>query len=112
MDIQQILPLIKGKLLTEGSDTSRSISSGYACDLLSWVMARGKKDMAWVTVQTHLNVIAIASLHEMSCVIMPENIKMEENSLKKAKEEGIAVISSPLSAYALCGILYQQGIPA
>ena len=112
MNIQRLLPLIQGQLLTDESNTGRTISSGYVCDLLSWVMARGKQDMAWITVQTHLNVIAIAALHEMSCVILPEGINMEESSLLKAGEEGIAVISSPLSAYALCGILNQQGIPA
>ncbi len=112
MNTQQMLPLIQGKVLTGDSDLDRSISSVYVCDLLSWVMARGKQDMAWITVQTHLNVIAIAALHEMSCVILPENIQMEESSVHKAQEEGIAVISSPLSAYELCGILAQQGIPA
>lgn len=112
MNIQQLLPLIQGKILTQDSDLDRSISSSYVCDLLSWVMARGKQDMAWITVQTHLNVIAIAALHEMSCVILPENIQMEESSVHKAQEEGIAVISSPLSAYELCGILAQKGIPA
>ncbi len=112
MNIQQMMPLIQGKMLTLDSDLDRSISSAYVCDLLSWVMARGKQDMAWITVQTHLNVIAIAALHEMSCVILPENIQMEESSVHKAQEEGIAVISSPLSAFELCGILAQQGIPA
>lgn len=112
MNLQEILPLIEGKLLTDKADASQSISSAYVCDLLSWVMAKGKEGMAWITVQTHLNVIAIAALHGMCCVMLPENIQMEESSLKKAREEGIAVISSPLSAYALCGILAKQGIPA
>ena len=112
MNLQEILPLIEGKLLTEKAETNQSISSAYVCDLLSWVMSKGKQGMAWITVQTHLNVIAIAALHHMSCVILPENIQMEESSIKKAQEEGIAVISSPLSSYALCGILAKQGIPA
>ena len=112
MTIKDLLPRIEGTLLTEGSDLSRDISTGYACDLLSWVMAKGKPGMAWVTVQLHLNVIAVAALHEMSCVILPEELKMEESALLKAREEGIAVISSPLSAYALCARMAEAGIPA
>ncbi len=61
----------------------------------SWVMARGQAGMAWVTVQTHMNVVAVASLHEMACVIMPDSIRMEEALLNKAVEEGISVLSSP-----------------
>ena len=50
MTIRDLMPQIGGELLTEGSDVSKDISSGYACDLLSWVMARGLPGMAWVTV--------------------------------------------------------------
>lgn len=64
------------------------MSCGYTCDLLSWVMAHGKQGMAWITVQTHMNVIAVASLMEMAAVIIPEGIQMEEPSLEKAREEG------------------------
>lgn len=112
MTINKLLPVIKGELLTPGSDLSREVSSGYACDLLSWVMAKGDQGMAWVTVQLHLNVIAVAALHEMSCVILPEGLRMEEACLQKAQEEGIALISSPLSAYALCAAMAGAGIPA
>ncbi len=112
MTIRDLMPLIGGELLTEGSDVSKDISSGYACDLLSWVMARGLPGMAWVTVQLHLNVVAVAALHEMACVILPEELRMEDSALEKAREEGIAVISSKLSAYALCARMAEAGIPA
>ena len=112
MIIKELLPLIEGTLLTEESSLSRGVTCGYACDLLSWVMAKGQPGMAWVTVQLHLNVIAVASLHEMSCVILPEELRMEEPALARAQEEGIAVISSKLSAYALCARMAEAGIPA
>ncbi len=110
MTTAELLPLIEGEALAEGS--VREISCGYVCDLLSWVMARGQPGMAWVTVQLHLNVIAVASLHEMSCVILPEGLRMEEAALQKAREEGITVISSPLSAYGICAKMAGAGIPA
>ena len=112
MTIQELLPHIEGELLSPGIDPQRPVSCGYACDLLSWVMAHGKRDMAWITVQTHLNVIAVASLAEMSCVILPENIRMEEGPLMKARQEGIAVITSRLCAYELCARMSQLGIRA
>ena len=75
-------------------------------------MARGEEGMAWVTVQTHLNVIAVASLHEMACVILPDGLRMEEAVLHKAKEEGIAVLSSAHSAYTIIGRLSASGLKA
>jgi len=112
MTINELLPHIEGELLSQGIDPQRPVSCGYACDLLSWVMAHGKRDMAWITVQTHLNVIAVASLAEMSCVILPEDIRMEAVPLMKARQEGIAVITSRLSAYELCAAMAQLGIRA
>ena len=110
MTIKDLLGRIEGKLLTEDSDLSREISTGYACDLLSWVMARGQPGMAWVTVQTHMNVIAVAVLMEMACVILPEDIELEDASMKKASAEGLCVLKSPKTAYEICGLLMKAGI--
>lgn len=111
MNISQLTKLVSGRMLTTGVE-EKDVACGYTCDLLSWVMAKGRQGCAWVTVQTHLNVIAVASLHDMACVICPEGIEMEPASVKKAEEEGVAVISSPLTAYAICGLMSGAGIPA
>ena len=75
-------------------------------------MAHGDEGMAWVTVQTHMNVVAVAVLADMACVVLPEGIRMEPESLKKAVDEGLAVLSSPLTAYEICGKMAEQGVPA
>ena len=88
-----------------------AVSGAYAGDLLSWVMAHGAAGMAWVTVQTHMNVIAVASLMEMAAVIIPENIEMEGPSIEKAKDEGISVLQTSLTAYEICARLAEAGLP-
>ncbi len=112
MNIQQLMSTIEAVELTQGMVLSRQVQSGYVCDLLSWVMARGDAGSAWITVQTHMNVVAVASLHDMACIILPENITMEEEPLNKAMEENIPVLSTPLSAYDICGRMAQAGIPS
>ena len=59
MDIQGLIDLTNAKLLTPNADLAREVQCGYNCDLLSWVMAHGKNGMAWITVQTHMNVVAV-----------------------------------------------------
>ena len=59
-----------------------------------------------------MNVIAVASLHDMSCVIIPEGIRMEDDVVEKADEEGICVLSSSLTAFDICGRLAAAGIGA
>ena len=98
------------KTLNSKIEEDREISDAYVCDLLSWVMANGKADMAWVTVQTHLNVVAVASLHDFACIIVPEDIEVPEATVAKAEEENIAVFSTGKSAYQICCELFSLGI--
>ena len=112
MNISELQALIEATLLTPETDENKPVTCGYACDLLSWVMAHGEQGMAWVTVQTHMNVVAVAVLADMACVILPENIQMERESLDKASKEGMTILSSPLTAYAICGRMAKAGIPA
>ncbi len=110
MTIQQLLEMIGGTLETKNVGTDREISCGYACDLLSWVMARGREGMAWVTVQAHMNAVAVAVLAEMSCVIAAEGVRFDAASIAKAEEEGLALISTDMSAYQVAGLLYERGV--
>lgn len=112
MNVTELIPLIEAEYMTPTVPTDKEVTCGYTCDLLSWVMAHGDEGMAWVTVQTHMNVVAVAMLSEMACVILPENIDMDQDSLEKAVEEGLCVLKSPLSAYAICGKMAAAGIPA
>ena len=70
MTVKELAELIEGTDMTPEASKETPVSCGYTCDLLSWVMAHGTAGMAWVTVQTHMNVIAVASLMEMSAVII------------------------------------------
>jgi hypothetical protein len=111
MKLKELIELTGAKNMTPDVSLDTEVTCGYTCDLLSWVMAHGKAGMAWITVQTHMNVIAVASLMEMAAVIIPEGIEMEEPSVEKAKEEGITVLESPLTAYEICARLAAKGLP-
>ena len=86
MNVKQLAELIGARDMIPEADKTAEVTCGYTCDLLSWVMAHGAAGMAWVTVQTHMNVIAVASLMEMAAVIIPEDIEMEAGSLEKARD--------------------------
>ncbi|MCE5235891.1 MAG: AraC family transcriptional regulator [Clostridiaceae bacterium] len=109
MTAKELALELNGELIgPEGGENE--VTCGYACDLLSWVMANGRQGCAWVTIQTHMNVVALASLHEMACVIFPEGVSPDEAPAKKAAEEGIALVKSPLTAYEICGRMARLGI--
>ncbi|MGE5633106.1 MAG: DRTGG domain-containing protein [Caulobacteraceae bacterium] len=98
------------KVLAGKNCLGKELTGVYICDLLSWVMAHGKKGDAWITVQTHSNIIAVAALLELACIIIPEEIEVEEETLKKAEEENIPVLQAPVHAYEIAKSLYKLGI--
>jgi hypothetical protein len=77
---------------------------------LSWVMSHAEKGNAWITVLTNLNVVAVALLTEVSCIIVPENIKVEEPTIMKAQQEGIVILSTFKTTYEICCKSHDLGI--
>lgn len=111
MLVSEFVSLSGGRVLT-GDYADRTIESGYTCDLLSHVMGRGQADMAWITVQAHMNVIAVAALLDFACVIIPEGLPVDETIVSKAAQEDIILISCGQSAYELVVLLAENGVPA
>lgn len=82
----------------------------YIGDLLSIVMAKAKKNYVWITIQTHINIIAVAELLDLSCIIVVENMDVEEETLTKARELNIPIFKTKESAYNIAAKLFELGI--
>ncbi len=110
MNISRLIELISGKLLTENtSDLENEVKNIYICDLLSWVMSHAQKGDAWITVLTNVNVPAVALMTEVACVIIPEDIRMEDLTLRKANENGIIIIGTPLNSFEISKVIAKSG---
>jgi predicted transcriptional regulator len=108
MKVSEILTWKNTKLLAGKNNCAQLINGGYTSDLLSDVMGNADENMAWITMQTHKNVIAIASLKELACVIIVNNNKPSEDMIEAANNEGIPVIVTELSAFEFSGLLYRE----
>jgi len=86
------------------------IEGVYLGDLLSIVMAKAKKNYVWITIQTHINIVAIAELLELSCIIVVENMAVDNDTLEKAKELNIPIFKTSESAYQVACRLLDMGI--
>lgn len=86
----------------------RDIEGVYICDLLSWVMAHAKGKDAWITIQTHINIVAVAVLAEISCIIITEGAKLDDDAKVKADEENIPILSFQGSSYEAAIILNEM----
>ena len=80
-------------------DGDREINGIYIGDLLSWVMGRASQDNAWITIMSNINVIAVATLADTSCVILAENVELPDDVKAQAEMKDVNVLKSPLPIY-------------
>ncbi|RJP76037.1 MAG: serine kinase [Candidatus Zixiibacteriota bacterium] len=83
----------------------RPIIGGYSGDLLSDVMAHSHAGEIWITIQTHPNIIAVASLKELGAILLANGRAPLPETLEKAEMERISVLGSPLPAFELAARL-------
>ncbi len=81
------------------ADENSEITSIYCCDLLSMVMGRALEGSAWITVMANTNSLAVASLADVSCIILSEGMQFTEEDIEVSKLKGINVIKTNLDTY-------------
>lgn len=113
MTLQEIIEKLNLTLLTDSKDFSEiTPSGGYVSDLLSCVMAGAKNNEIWVTLQAHINIVAVAALLELSAVIITEAAAPDPATILKANEQSITLLSTPQPSYAVVGQLWELGLKA
>jgi hypothetical protein len=110
MTVAEAAQLIQGTLVAGTAGAGREIQGGYGSDLLSDVMANSQEGDIWVTLQKHVNIVAVAQLNSLAAIVLVNSRKPEPDTAARADEMGIPMISTPLQAFEAAGILYSAGI--
>ena len=106
MKISEIARILDGKILSCKAKSDESVSGGYDSDLLSDVMGNAKAGDAWFTMQTHKNIIAVAALRDISCIVITGGNSLEDIALEAAEDEGMPVIATGFSKFEAVGKFY------
>ena len=110
MDLQEIIKSLSLEVKTPDLDLKRDVTGGYVSDLLSDVMGNTHKGNVWITLQVHLNIVAVATLKELSGIILVNSRKPDEDTLSRAVAENIPIMTSSLPTFELVGRLYALGL--
>ena len=88
----------------------REVEGVYIGDLLSWVMGRAQSGNAWLTIMSNLNVVAVATLSDVSCILLCEGVTLEESVKTTAESKGINVLTTDMTAYEAAKRLAELGL--
>ena len=86
-------------------DPTKEITGGYAGDLLSWVMGKATAGCAWITIMSNMNIVAVSTLTDPACIILSENVTLDDGVLNKAIEQGINILSTEHDTFTVSALI-------
>jgi predicted transcriptional regulator len=110
MTLNEIVRELSLSVQTASDRLNTEVTGGYASDLLSCVMAKARQGNIWVTLQSHLNIVAVAALLQLAGIIVTEGMQPDAATLEKASEEGIPLLTTAHTTFTIVSQLAQLGI--
>jgi predicted transcriptional regulator len=104
MKISDLAAALNMKIVCPGG--GREVTSGYTSDLLSDVMANAADGCALITIQAHVNTVAVSALTGVAAVIVCNNIAIPGDMAAAAEREGIAVLQTEYDQFKTSHLVY------
>ena len=108
MKVSELVEKFGLKVFSGGAGLGNEISGGYVSDLLSDVMGFAAENQVWLTLQTHQNVLAIASLKDLAAVILVKGLQPNPETIAHSEEEGIPLLGTDMGTFEISGKLYVE----
>jgi hypothetical protein len=110
MNLREIAQKLQLDIRNGEQSLLREVRGGYASDLMSDVIANAKEGDLWVTLQTHHNTVAVASMKKLAGIAFVNGREPEKDTLEHARREDIPLLVSPDPAFELIGRLHDMGV--
>lgn len=108
MTVKELIESELFAVVNTGAGIDTKITGMFCCDLLSIAMGKAFAGCAWVTVMGNINTLAVASLTEAACIILAEGQELDEQAVKKAKEQEITVLKTELPVFEAALRVHQE----
>ncbi len=110
MNLAGLVERLDLKVFAGREELARTVEGGCAGDLLSDIIAHGRKDQVWVTVQIHPNIVAVAVLKELAAIVLAGGREPAEETVARARKERVPILGTALTAFEVAGRLHGLGL--
>jgi hypothetical protein len=110
LKVSDVVRSLEGCLLSAPGAVDTPVSGGYSSDLLSDVIGNAQEGDAWVTMQKHVNIVAVAQLKGIAVIVVVNGRRPDLETLERAEEQRIPIVSTGLPAFDVAGALYSLGL--
>ncbi len=110
MNLADVQKILDAKVLTGGELLERKVETCCGSDLMSDVLAFTKRNTLLCTGLTNLQVVRTADMTDLCAVVVVRGKVPSKEILAAAAENKLPVLSTGLTLFEACGILYSAGI--
>lgn len=105
MTVYELNKMLQLEVVAGEQGVHKEIRGGFVGDLLSLVMAHAKEADVWITVQGHINSVAVAVLINLTAIILTQGSLPSSEMIQKANEESIVILTTPKSSFEIVSLL-------
>lgn len=106
MTVRELKEKLDLRIISGEEGLDNVIDGGYTSDLLSDVMGNAEMGQCWITLQTHKNIMAIASLKDIACIVLVKDLEPNSDTIEQSNEEGIPILSTSKEAFEITGEIF------
>jgi len=106
MTVLEVANKLNLKVVSGEKGLNKDVNGAYVSDLLSDVMGCATDGQIWITLQTHKNIMAIASLKDLAAIILVKGLAPATDCEEQSNNEQIPILSSDLATYEISGRLF------
>ncbi|WP_026475069.1 DRTGG domain-containing protein [Alkaliflexus imshenetskii] len=107
MKVREIAEKLELTVYSGHSGLDNEVIGGYVSDLLSDVMGNADEGQAWITLQNHKNIMAVASLKDLAAVILVKGLKPDEATMMHSNEENLPILGTDAETFETAGALFK-----
>lgn len=107
MKVSELVDKLGLKVFAGHGGLDHPVAGAYVSDLLSDVMGCATENQVWITLQTHQNVMAIASLKDLAAVLVVKGFDPDPETIAHSNEEEIPLLGTHLQTFEIAGKIYQ-----
>lgn len=107
MTVKELAEKLNLTIYSGQGGLNNEILGGYTSDLLSDVMGNCNAGNVWVTLQTHKNIMAIASLKELAAIVLVKGFKPETETIEKSNEDNLPILGTDVQTFEITGKIYE-----
>ena len=112
MTVKEIAQILDAQWLCGQEEGDRVVHYAFASDMMSDVLAYVQEDTVLLTGLVNSQSVRTAEMLDLPCVVFVRGKNPHQDAILRARELGIAALSTQYTMYESCGKLYTAGMKA